>query len=331
MKKVFIHWGPHRAHKAWAESINCEICPFIPRIFFFLRFQSPLIHQFAAALFCFRIPKADIYLIEGMGCIIPAIIRKKKGSKIIMINDDPFFYDYGNLSGLRKKIYDILLSNVDAIVSTSGYMDKQIPKKVKAKRAINPLFADIRKFSTIDADLKQKTLGFIGRLRNKKGIDILLSVFSQVHKKDNSYRLYLVGNIEDKSLRKKLEKLDHKVRDNIHITGFIDNPWHYMEKIGTYVNPARHEPFGINVIEAMCAGIPPIVTSNCGAADIVAKAAPELVVKADRKAIISKINWLNSDLRGKQILGEKCRKEGEKYTIKRSVEAFKKIFNSLGF
>ena len=65
---------------------------------------------------------------------------------------------------------------------------------------------------------------------------------------------------------------------------------------GVFVNPARHEPFGLTLIEAAQAGVPVVATSNGGPADIVAGLGyGALVDPGDRAGLAEAIGRILSD------------------------------------
>jgi len=237
MKSVaFIYWGPHEAHAAWAKSITNDFYPFIPSSIFkkFFNpedtftdfFKKTFVHQPLSIINSINIPKVDIYLIEGMGCILPALLKKKKDSRIILINDDTFFYDYKKSSPSAKAVYNKLIKKVNGIISTSKYVNDLIPPWIAVPKKIVPLYADTKKFSKVSINLTQKTIGFVGRLGYKKGIDILIDVYEKIRKNDPNYKLYLVGNIYDSSIRNKFKKT--RAKEDIILTNWVDNPEAYL-------------------------------------------------------------------------------------------------------
>ncbi len=315
---VFIYWDPHEAHLEWAKSITGEFYPFLPNRLRFTRFNIPLIHHGLSAFYSIKIPKADVYLIEGMGCILPVILKKRKDSKIIMINDDPFFYDYQFISKWTKWAYSKLLKKVDGIISTSRYMDSLIKDTRDIPREVVPLFVDVERYSKVNADLDSNDICFVSNQNYKKGTDILIKAFKDLRKELNG-RLYLVGPFEDRFKGLKDE--------NIITPGLVKKPEEYIKRCGMYINPARHEPFGINILEAMCAGMAPIVTNHCGTADLVKQVSKRLVINPDAADIAQTAKWL--DINRRKKLSKLCKKQASIYTKEMSVAAFKNKFQEM--
>jgi len=94
------------------------------------------------------------------------------------------------------------------------------------------------------------------------------------------------------------------------------------------MNTARIEPFGVNIVEAMCAGLAPLVSKHCGAAELVRKVDPWLVTSLDPKKIAQKAAALQKGDKKKR-LGKKARKVGMQYTKEKSIREFKKAYTAL--
>lgn len=341
MKVVFVYYNPHPIHKAWADSVTNIQVPFISKkifdiknlskksdklaykLFNFLR-KSPSILQPLSISQALRIPRADVYLLENPACLPPVLFRKKKNSKIIMINDDIFFYLLRDSKGILRKIYQKYLRYIDGVISSSNMIRNVSREFINVPNLVNHAFVDTRKFSRFKVDTKSANICFTGMLANQKRIDLVIKAFLRVNKKYQN-KLYLIGAEEDNI------PILTKNRKNggIIITGWTKNPEKYMKKCGIYINPAEREAFGMNIIEAMCMGIPPLVSKKCGAAEIVSKVSKKLIIKQEVGDIVKKIEWLNSNINNKKRLGKKCRIMAMKYTKERSSAEFKKKFYRL--
>ena len=100
-----------------------------------------------------------------------------------------------------------------------------------------------------------------------------------------------------------------------------------MKKCSVYVNAARMEPFGINVIEGMCAGLIPVVTENVGAKDVVQRLEPSLIVKTDPKRIAEKvIEIFGMSHIEKVALSKKAKKIGSGFNKKKGMAEFERSF-----
>jgi glycosyltransferase involved in cell wall biosynthesis len=104
-------------------------------------------------------------------------------------------------------------------------------------------------------------IGTVGRLVPEKGVDRLVKVFRAVFSRwYDTVRLVIVG---DGPQREEIEKL---AADDARIffAGAQENVAPYYCAFDTYVSPARYEPFGLAILEAMAAGCPLVVTRTQG-------------------------------------------------------------------
>ena len=322
MRIVFVYWGPHPIHKTVVKSVTNEAYSYLPNLLL-NRFKDkpPLAHQLLSLISNLEIPQADVYILEGMACL-PAILTKRKKAKIISLNADNFFYKLLGYKGYKRSIYSWYASQIDGLLSISNYAKEFADKCLQVPNEVFSLGIK-EKFFSLKADLTQKTIGaLLCTLTYLKGVDIALKSFNKL---ENGYKLLLMG-----PLKENIQELrEYQDNHQVTVTGWTEEPEKNLLKCGTYINPARFEPFGLNIIEAMAVGIPPIVTHFCGAKEAVEKVSKDLVVAPEASQIAAKIKWLNSDLARKQQLGEKSRLIAADYTEEKSISSFKKAFNNL--
>ena len=295
---------------------------FLPRPISKIHNINPILHQALGYIcsLCRFVPKADVYLITAPDCLASLAFRKKN-FKVILINDGPFFYILEREKNQFKRKYMLhLLNQVDGIISPTEMMKKQAEPFTKGiPNEVVPLFVDTNRYGKIKADLSSPNVSCFARPYFLKGTDILVKAFKLIKKEYKEANLYVGGK----------GPMIKKFRDvpGVHMPGFC-KPEKYLSKSGLYINAARLEPFGVNILEAMCAGIPPIVSENCGAKEIVAKVDPSLIVKCNPNAIAKRAIGLHES-RDKEELGKKCRKIAMKYTRKRTIRMARKAFRKM--
>jgi len=107
---------------------------------------------------------------------------------------------------------------------------------------------------------------FLGRLHQKKGLELLLQSWSRVSSKADDVRLVIAGPDRD-NLRPSLEKLadELKLRSSIIFTGMLpgEQKWSALAASSLFVLPSYSEGFSIAILEAMAMGIPVVVTTEC--------------------------------------------------------------------
>jgi len=329
----FIYWYPHPMHKLWADSVTDKHTPFLPESWLeTFRLAPAIVHQILAVLTFWRIPKDDVYLIENMICMLPTYLRSPKSKRILM-NCDNFFDIYKNTIGIKRWIYSWLMSKINGFISNSELSKHTLEQYIEVPNKIVYPGID-HKFFKINPNFNSNNIAHgMSGIKWQKGSDIMIEAFKQIN---NNNHLYLIGPmaldgfIEDKVTDSKslteLKYIDES--QPIISTGFVDNPQQYLAKCSIFVNPARYEPFGMNIAEAMAAGFAPIVSENCGAKVIVEQINKKLIIQPTQPEIIKAIKWLNQGNR-KQVLGLKARQIAKNYTMKASTNNFKQEFQDL--
>ena len=134
----------------------------------------------------------------------------------------------------------------------------------------NPILRSMYKISS-----DTFVVGFIGRIIERKGVDLLIKAFENVlHRYPNSYLVIVGGN--DSSLTIDLietyKKLSVKLGIEKHVTftGFQSDVRPMIRDFNLSVMPSLNpEPFGLVHLEAIIHKIPSLVPSNSGAAEVV--------------------------------------------------------------
>ncbi|MFH8119688.1 MAG: glycosyltransferase family 4 protein [Candidatus Aenigmatarchaeota archaeon] len=220
---------------------------------------------------------------------------------------------------LLGKIGYYMMKNFDGFIATSKLMFNFIP--FKNKEIVYP-FADTERFSKIKVNINSKNIIYIGAMNKQKGVDRIVEIFPKVQKKIPEVKLFLVG---EGPLKERIKAIGNKA---IVLTGFIKNPEKYMSKCAIYISLSSFDSFGVGVIEAMAAGLVPIISENVGAKDIVEKVDKSLIVKDEEEAI-KKIVKLFRNKKKLKALSIKVKKIGIKQNKKNSIKAFKKAFLTL--
>lgn len=106
----------------------------------------------------------------------------------------------------------------------------------------------------------------IGRLDKQKGYDLAVKACSLLKKKGYQFNWYVLGNgIEETNILNMIKEYD--VQECFHLLGIRINPYPYIDQCDIYVQPSKHEGYGIAVAEARMLNKPIVCTDFTGARD----------------------------------------------------------------
>lgn len=103
--------------------------------------------------------------------------------------------------------------------------------------------------------LENKTFVACGRFIKQKGFDLLVESFAEFAKKDDEWKLVLVG---DGEMREQLERTiqNYQLNNRVEITGYTNNVKQYLKDASVYVLSSRWEGFPMVLTEAFEMGLP---------------------------------------------------------------------------
>lgn len=121
----------------------------------------------------------------------------------------------------------------------------------------------------------------VARLVHQKAIDVLLTAFARIVDRLPDWTLEVVG---DGPLLDELRQLACKlgISERVAFRGHVTNPLDYMLEASVFILPSRFEGMPNSLLEAMAAGLPPIVSdASPGPLELVEDGATGLVVPVD--------------------------------------------------
>lgn len=102
-------------------------------------------------------------------------------------------------------------------------------------------------------------IGNVGRLTEQKNPLFLLEIMRDLQA-DNSCLLW----VGDGELRNVMERkvIEYGIRDKVIFTGAVTNPEDYYQAMDIFVMPSLYEGFPIAAVEAQCAGLPMVLSTQ---------------------------------------------------------------------
>jgi glycosyltransferase involved in cell wall biosynthesis len=160
-----------------------------------------------------------------------------------------------------------------------------------------------RSRAAVGAGPDDVVLGFVGRLREDKGLRELMAAWQELREIPRA-KLVVVGDLEDAPSAAAAEVAE----SGLHITGFVQDSAPWYAALDVLVLPTYREGFPNVVLEAAACGLPAVTTNATGARDSVVDGVTGLVVPVgDARALASALRRLVDDGGLRQQLGRAAR------------------------
>jgi len=273
MKSYFIYQGPHYVHADWARSVGCKFIHF--------RFHKQLVRSklskviMRTHLLWFR--KPTFVIAEGGAPLIEAALLKvTKETPIIYLASD--ITPYRILEGRDELLKELIeFSNLTVAISKMVLEDTSRLCLLREHDVVYPFvrekFFDYKERARKD----EKKAVFVGNLLKHKGADLLPEVTETIRRKMKDFKLMVIGKPIEVGLK---ESYGLKSLGLVPLNILMRE----VSSSKVYIHPARYEPFGVSVAEAVVLGTLPVVSNKTGIkellpGDLVANSLNELVEK----------------------------------------------------
>ncbi|MEM0314026.1 MAG: glycosyltransferase family 4 protein [Candidatus Bathyarchaeia archaeon] len=308
-----IEGGPHPAHRRWINTLlnsaNTQII-YIP---------SNILSRIIPTYVPFN-KKYDAAIIDGFTPLPLGWFMKKTGlcKKLAFITTSPAF-------AYLFKLSNLLLEDVDLIIALSSLMCLVVEKMFKFKNrkriVICHPIPEISSFLKVKPSLNSQRICFIGSFSHVKGVNLLPKIITKVRTRFREAELLVIGKGTTK-----LNKVE-----GMKILGYVHHdilPSH-LSSCSIYLHPARFDAFPVSTIEAMAAGLIPVVTEMTGSKDIVKEVSSDLIAPVNVDALADKIIQILSMSHSERIkLSEKAKKVAQSFIVNAEKD-FLQVLNKL--
>ena len=124
----------------------------------------------------------------------------------------------------------------------------------------------------LDLEPDTRLLLFLARLHPKKGLDILADAFARFSQNNNKWILIIAGSDAGDGYQQQVQKLFRNagVENRCRFIGEVcgTKKLELLLSVDAYVLPSYTEGLPISVLEAMAAGLPVIITSECNILEV---------------------------------------------------------------
>ena len=236
-----------------------------------------------------RIPCANIYR-AGDG-VHKEWLKIKNRNNIVRRVFDFFSPYHRNILKNEKEIFSskshIITIAISRMVKANIIQNYQVPEN-NIRTIYNsvgidflstpPNLYEIEKIKkSINATWDERILLFVGSGYFRKGLDIAIKALGISNAK---CRLVVIGYEKNIKYYKDLSR-DAGVEERVTFLGKIARPISYYHASDFFIFPTRYEPFSNAVLEAMATRNFPIVSTNCGAGDLINNRENGLIINSN--------------------------------------------------
>lgn len=241
---------------------------------------------------------------------------------------------------LMRKLIKIFSTNFLACSEKAGEFlfgkeivkDKRysfIPNYVDYRKYINNISREeVRRKLNIECD--EIVIGHVGRFIPPKNHIFLLKILIELKKRGRKVKAIFVGDGEQReNIEREVSQND--LKDNVIITGMVNNPEKYLKAMDIFLLPSIYEGFGLVLLEAQASAIPCLVSENIQKeVDLELGLLDKLNLSAGEKIWSDKIEEIlkrNIKIEKSQIIEAFSKKE---YDLDKIVKKLEKIYESGG-
>lgn len=192
-------------------------------------------------------------------------------------------------------------------------------------------FVDTNRFHpTLKTDAVFRVV-YVGTIEPRKGLPYLVQSFLKADIPNSE--LLIIGGVSTRGLKKFVtETLSQNPNIKQEFWNFSqDDPTKVFGKSSVLVLPSVEDGFGLVALEAMACGLPVIVTSNCGAADVVKNSVNGFITPPrDVETMANQLKFLAENEEMRAEMGRRARITAQKYNQEVYQHQFCELFAEQG-
>lgn len=239
-----------------------------------------------------------------------------------------------NHDGLVRIFIDKLsLSLADAIIAVTPAVALSAPRNIYHKITVIPnginqaKLLSQKKIERAELGLTHDhvVIGAVGRFVPVKNHALLITCFAQLHQKHPRARLVLLGS---GPLEQMLRAHAHALGVHDAVTFVIGQPaHHYYSLFDCFVQPSKNEGLSIALLEALCFGLPVIVTGHAQQHAVITHDTQGLVIPPDnREALYAALEQLTENSLLRSNLAHASSALARNYEIRAMADKYHTIF-----
>jgi glycosyltransferase involved in cell wall biosynthesis len=289
--------------------------------------------------------KYDVFVADNLH--IPPVLMKllflRRSQKIVVyLGSHTLYFLYTHrYSGWVERLHLWALRRYDAVICEGEMAVDLVQRLLPESRP--PLYEAfiglpverVRSLAAVRPHLDGKKIvciaGGPGEFRmHYKGIDLMIDAVAEAIDQDPTIEFDIVGRWDDVVMEACLARLPANARSRIRFQGESRDISNWLQPASLYLQCTRGDATPTAVLEAMTAGMVPIVSEWTGARQVVGEVDSRLIVPLQAEELASRILWyfaLDSDERLR--LSQRCREAVANCTEEAAVLHFQETFSAI--
>lgn len=207
-----------------------------------------------------------------------------------------YIHESGALEEIIKKNKDFkkVFENFYNIYTCSEYAAKICRKynKVSKVRIIPNSVEDSFKLYTFHKNI---SYGYIGRISNLKGSDVLVSAFKEIVKDTKTAKLYLAGNNKS-GFAKSLVEETKNIKQISWVGPVKDSSKRkFFDSIDVFILPSLYDSAPITLLEGLMYGKAIITTQNVGNCEFISEKNGFVINAGSKEELAKAMHWLQDN------------------------------------
>lgn len=287
----------------------------------------------------------DIFLVDNLH--IPPVLMKRlfrrREQRIVahLGSHTLYFLQSHYFTRLVERLHLWTLRNYDALLC-EGHMSAVIARDLlgRAETHVYETFIGVsseraRLLSEVEPALESRKILFVGngldgfRL-HYKGLDLMLDAVGIAATRDPAIVFEIVGAWSPETIADLMKTVTPAMQGRIVFRGVVSDIGSALSGAALYLHCSRGDAFPISTIEAMTAGVVPIVSEWTGTRELASDVSPDLVVRLEAAAIADRINWyFDLEPEERRRLSDASRRAAARYTEPAAVEHYRATFAAM--
>jgi glycosyltransferase involved in cell wall biosynthesis len=349
-KVAFLHGRPgaHPVHQGYARAVGADFVPVDLRMRWQDQARSQPYIVASWLLNAITLPTRrdyDVFLVDGLH-VGPVLMKRmclRSNQKIVahLASHTLYFLLTHQFARRVENLNRWALRNYDALIC-DGRMSVEIVEQLLGPHH-PPIYenygaaldAHAHDLAAVEPDLDAARMVFLGSgpgefRAHYKGLDIMVDAFAIAATTKPDLHFDIIGDWDETIVRSLLLRVPAGDRERIHFLGAVTDSATLGRLLGSsalYVHCARGDAFPGSSIEAMMAGLVPLVSEWTGTRQLAERIDPRLVMPLDPVELARRIGWyFELAPAGRRALSDRSRAVAGPYTATAAAVNFAGVF-----